>query len=242
MSSKANQRSDRASKNGKAAEASRRESRGGAVPRKSAVREWTEVILGALVLFLFFRTFVLQAFQIPSESMEDTLLVGDYLFVNKFLYGAQIPFTDLRLPAIRKPHRGDIVVFHYPGDDKTTYIKRVVGAPGDTLAFRNKVLTINGMPQDEPYTKYIHNRRNDPGYADPRINPPGAGNMDYFGPVIVPEGRYFMMGDNRDNSDDSRLEGAVPFSRINGKAEILYFSWDREWNKPRLSRIGDIIR
>jgi signal peptidase I len=220
----------------------RSKSRKNAARKKSAFREWFEVIAGSLVLFLFFRTLVFQAFQIPSESMENTLLVGDYLFVNKFLYGAKIPFTAARLPDLRPPERGDIAVFHYPGDSKTTYIKRVIGLPGDTLQIKDRIVHIDGEPIEEDYVKFLERRRPDPGYRDPRIKPMGAGNMDHYGPVVVPEGHYFMMGDNRDNSDDSRLRGFIPFSGINGRASFIYFSWDRTRKRLRPSRIGDLIR
>ncbi|NNF05178.1 MAG: signal peptidase I [Candidatus Eisenbacteria bacterium] len=207
--------------------------------KKGFIREWTEVIGGAVILFLFLRAFFFQAFQIPSESMEDTLLVGDYLFVNKFIYGAQVPFTDIRLPDLREPKRGDIVVFTYPEDGRTTYIKRVIGTPGDTVEIKDKVVYINGEATEESFTKHL-GRTFKPEYRDPRVR--GGGNMHFFGPVTIEEGHYFLMGDNRDNSQDSRVRGQVPFEEIRGKASFIYFSINRDSKMPRFSRIGDLIR
>jgi signal peptidase I len=197
------------------------------VKTKPVWREYLEAIVVAVALALFIRTFAFQAFRIPSGSMEDTLLVGDYLFVNKFLYGARIPFTHTHLPAIRSPHRGDIIVFQYPLDPSEDYIKRCVGLPGDTIEVRDHVLYVNGDAQDEPYTKHVNHYGN-----SPRSN---------FGPVTVPEGEYFMMGDNRDNSSDSRVWGFLDRSLIRGKALFIYFSWDSVHTGIRFSRIFDII-
>ncbi len=199
------------------------------VPSKPVWREYLEAILVAVALALVIRTFAFQAFRIPSGSMEDTLLVGDYLFVSKFLYGAEIPFTGgSRLPAIRQPKRGDIIVFRYPEDPTQDFIKRCVGVPGDTIEVRDKVLYVNGEAQEEPYVKH----------ADRRILP----GRDSFGPVVVPEGKYFMMGDNRDNSRDSRSWGFLDHSLIRGKALFIYFSWDAAGPGIRFRRILDIIR
>jgi signal peptidase I len=185
---------------------------------------------------LVFRQFVVQAFRIPSGSMKNTLLVGDFLFVNKFLYGAQIPWTQTRLPAIRQPRRGDIIVFKAPTDGRD-FIKRCVAVGGDTLLLRGQQLFVNGELQNEPYASY-----------DPRIR-----DRRNFGPVIVPAGHLFMMGDNRDNSQDSRSWGTLDIHRVKGKAIFIYFSladldergfgWS-DFLPPhlRLSRIGDVIR
>jgi signal peptidase I len=191
-------------------------------------------LLVAIALALFFRQFVLQAFRIPSQSMESTLLVGDFLFVNKFLYGAQIPFTDVRLPAIRPPRRGDIIVFKPPQENRD-FIKRCVAVAGDTVEVRQKELYINGEHQVEPYIQ--HTRR--------EVLPPGSSNRDFFGPYVVPAGHLFMMGDNRDNSHDSRFWGPEPLTRLKGKAMFIYFSIDTDkgFLPPhlRLLRIGRII-
>lgn len=193
---------------------------------KSVVREYTEIIVLAVALALFVRTFFVQAFRIPSESMEDTLLVGDFLFANKFLYGPRIPFTSIRLPGIRDPRPGDIIIFKYPGDHKTDYIKRCVATAGQTVELKGNHLYVDGKLQDEDYTKYVFGERAE----------------RHYGPYTVPEGHIFMMGDNRDNSADSRVWGPLDTSLITGKAMFIYFSWNQNANSIRFSRIGDIIR
>ncbi|HYV50714.1 MAG TPA: signal peptidase I [Dongiaceae bacterium] len=211
------------------------------VKRKSTLREYAEAILVAVALTLVIRTFVIQAFRIPTGSMEDTLLVGDFLFVNKFLYGAPIPFTDARTPAIRQPRHGDILVFKYPKDPSRDFIKRVVGLPGDTIEIKDKTVYVNGVAQREPYVKFSSSRIQPKEYQNPVIYPPGAGNRDNYGPYVVPQGDYFMMGDNRDNSDDSRFWGPLDGHLIKGKALFIYWSWNKEKMRPRLSRLGRII-
>jgi signal peptidase I len=204
-----------------------------ALPRKRRAKpvwlEYLEAGVVAVVLALLIRTFLFQAFRIPTGSMEDTLLVGDYLFVNKFLYGAEIPFTGhARLPGIRDPQRGDIIVFRYPKDPSQDYIKRCVALPGDTVEYRDKVLYVNGEPQDEDYVKLADGSRMSPG-------------RDNFGPVVVPEDKFFMMGDNRDRSSDSRFWGFLDRELIRGKAMFIYFSWDSSRSLPRFGRIFDWI-
>jgi signal peptidase I len=176
--------------------------------------------------------------------MEDTLLVGDFLFVNKFIYGAHVPFTDAALPAVRSPHRGDIMVFKYPKDTTRDFIKRVIGIPGDTIEIRDKVVTVNGAALDEPYAKHTNPRIQPRDYRDPLIYPPGLtmGNRDNYGPYVIPDGHYFMMGDNRDNSDDSRFWGPLDGDLIKGKAIFIYWSWDKGHTRPRLKRIGKPTR
>jgi signal peptidase I len=194
--------------------------------KKSIVREYAEIIVLAVALALFVRTFFVQAFRIPSESMEDTLLVGDFLFANKFIYGAKLPFVDWRLPAIRDPQPGDIIIFKYPGDKKTDYIKRCVAVEGQTIELKGDNFYVDGVLQDEEYTKYVL------GSSHPR----------HYGPFEVPEGYIFMMGDNRDNSADSRAWGPLDKKLISGKAMFIYFSWNPNSHGVRFSRIGDIIR
>jgi len=194
--------------------------------KKSIIREYTEIIVLAVALALFVRTFFVQAFRIPSESMEDTLLVGDFLFANKLLYGPKLPFVDWRLPAIREPKPGDIVIFKYPGDHKTDYIKRCVAVAGQTVELKGNKLYVDGELQHEDYTKYVFGDRPD----------------RHFGPYTVPEGHIFMMGDNRDNSADSRAWGPLDLNLVMGKAMFIYFSWNPSSNTIRFSRIGDIIR
>jgi signal peptidase I len=197
--------------------------------KKSAFRETVDVVVWAVVMAFLARSFLIQAFRIPSGSMEDTLLVGDFLFVNKFLYGPQIPFTDVRLPGLREPRPGDIIVFRFPGE-KDDYIKRCVAVGGQTIEVRNGAVYLDGQPQSEDYTKYIYGDQ--PGRA--------ARN---FGPYQVPEGKLFMMGDNRDNSRDSRVLGPVDWkTAAKGKAIFIYWSWDGKKKLPRLGRLGDLIR
>lgn len=192
---------------------------------KETAREWTKSIILALILALFIRATVVQAFRIPTSSMEDTLLVGDFLLVNKFLYGSKIPFTDIRLPRVREPKTGDIIVFKHPTEGKD-FIKRCIGLPGDTVEIRNDVVYVNGEALDEPY-KILH------GYG---------GTMSNFGPVKVPKGHLFMMGDNRHNSFDSRSWGPLDMRYIKGKAMVIYFSWDKHKHFPRWIRFGKLIR
>jgi signal peptidase I len=220
---------------------SNEKAKAGSVKRKSTFREYAEAILVAVALTLVIRTFVIQAFRIPTGSMEDTLLVGDFLFVNKFLYGAPIPFTDARTPEIRGPRHGDILVFKYPKDPSRDFIKRVIGLPGDTIEIRDKTVYVNGVAQQEPYVKYTVSRIQPKDYQNPTIYPPGAGNRDNYGPYVVPQGNYFMMGDNRDNSDDSRFWGPLDRHLIKGKALFIYWSWNKDKMRPRLSRLGRII-
>jgi signal peptidase I len=202
--------------------------------RKSLVREYVEAIAIAILLALVIRTFVVQAFTIPSGSMMDTLLVGDYILVNKFLYGPEVPFTDSHLPGLRAPQRGDIIVFKYPQDEKRDFIKRIIGVPGDTVQMRGAQVHVNGKPLDEPYVKGAPAR-------------PHLGGSSYCGyayacePTVVPPGSYFVMGDNRDNSQDSRYWGFVKRDKIKGKAFLIYWSWDSDKHWPRWLRLGHYI-
>ncbi len=199
--------------------------------RRSVTREYLEAILWALVLTAFLRTFVLQAFRIPSESMVKTLLVGDFLFVNKFEYGAKVPLTHIRLPGIRRPQRGDIIVFQFPQDPSKDFIKRCIATGGETIQIKDKVVYVNGRALDEPYA--IH--------SDPTIRPAGFDYRDNFGPYTVPQGDLFMMGDNRDNSNDSRYWGPLDFDLVKGRAMFLYWSWDGQKLSPRWDRLFRVI-
>lgn len=194
--------------------------------RKSLTREYVEAIVIAILLALVIRTFVVQAFTIPSGSMVPTLLVGDYILVNKFIFGAEVPFTDLRLPGLRQPRRGDIVVFKYPWDEKRDFIKRVVGVPGDEVYIKGRTVYINGKPLEEPYATF-----NDAA--------PSAGAE--YGPRAVPPESFFVMGDNRDNSQDSRYWGVLKRDKIRGKAFIIYWSWDGESHWLRWRRLGQSL-
>ena len=197
--------------------------------RKSLVREYGEAIVVAVLLALVIRAFVVQAFTIPSGSMMDTLLVGDYILVNKFLYGPEIPFTDTHLPGFTNPARGDIIVFKYPNDESRDFIKRIVAIGGETVQVRDNRVFVNGAPIEEVYAR--------PG-SIPSAPSGHCGYLHACEPTKVPEGSYFVMGDNRDNSQDSRYWGFVKREKIRGKAFMIYWSWngDRHW--LRWQRLG----
>jgi signal peptidase I len=203
--------------------------------RKSIVREYAEAIAIAVLLALIIRTLIVQAFTIPSGSMMDTLLVGDYILVNKFLYGPELPFTDWRTPALRYPHRGDIVVFKYPQDEKRDFIKRIVALPGEEVQVRGQQVFINGQALTEPYVKRAET-------PSPVSTQPGYCGYAYAcEPTVVPPASYFVMGDNRDNSQDSRYWGFVTEDKIKGKAFLIYWSWDSEKHWLRWWRLGRYI-
>lgn len=205
--------------------------------RKHWAREYAEAIAIAVLIALFLRAYVVQAFKIPSGSMLPTLLVGDYLLVNKFIYGTEIPFTDKTVLTLRKPERGDIIVFKYPKDPARDFIKRIVALGGDTVESVDKHIFVNGQPVEASYVQYT-----DPIVEPANPDAPGdTGKRDNFGPVKVPEGKLFVMGDNRDNSHDSRFWGFVDMADVRGKAFIIYWSWDGEGGWPRLDRIGSVI-
>jgi signal peptidase I len=197
--------------------------------RKSLVREYGEALVVAVLLALFIRAFLVQAFTIPSGSMMETLLIGDYILVNKLLYGPEIPFTDTHLPGFRDPTRGDIIVFKYPNDEARDFIKRIVAVGGETVQVRDNRVYVDGQPITEPYVR--------PGSIP--THPSGHCNYPYgCEPTVVPTGSYFVMGDNRDNSQDSRYWGFVKREKIRGKAFVIYWSWngDRHWLRWR--RLG----
>jgi signal peptidase I len=197
-------------------------------------REWAEALIVAIVLALIIRTFLFQAFKIPSGSMLDTLQIGDHLLVNKFMYGTHIPFVDGCFLAVRQPERGDVIVFEFPEDEDESYfqrrdfIKRVIGIPGDVIEIKNKQVFVNGLP-------YLLEQE---VHKDAQTVPAVAGPRDFAGPIKVPEDRYFVMGDNRDYSYDSRFWGFVDKSKIKGLAFIKYWSWDAQNMLPRWERIG----
>jgi signal peptidase I len=197
---------------------------------KSVFREYFEAICIAILLALFIRTFIVQAFKIPSGSMLPTLLIGDHLLVNKFIYGIRVPFTGKILIPIVDPSKGDVVVFKFPKDRSVDYIKRVVGTPGDTVEIKNKKVFVNGIAVDDP-----HAHVSSPAILDAQSSP-----RDNFGPILVPENRIFVMGDNRDNSYDSRFWGFVDQKDILGKAFILYWSWDIDKALFSLDRLKSI--
>ena len=201
--------------------------------KKSGLRENIEAIVIAILIAMVIRAFIVEAFKIPTGSMEKTLLVGDHIIVNKFIYGIKMPFTNKTIIPIKQPKQGDVVVFKYPLDPSVDYIKRVIAVAGDTLEIKNKKIYINGQ-------LYNH----DPGmFIDSRIAPPNVDpRRDNYGPVTVPENSLFMMGDNRDNSNDSRFWGYVSLDHVKGKALMIYWSWDKTKFGVRWGRIGDIIK
>lgn len=199
--------------------------------KKSVVREYAEAIVIALILALFIRSFIVQAFKIPSGSMIPTLLIGDHLLVNKFIYGIKNPFTGATWISIGEPNRRDIIVFKYPENPKQDFIKRVIGVAGDRIEIIDKKVYVNGEILEVDNAVYRDNRIF-PGDVTPRDN---------LGPIVVPENSLFVMGDNRDNSHDSRFWKFVDLQAIKGKAFILYWSWDREDFAVRWNRLGDLI-
>jgi signal peptidase I len=219
------------------------------IPRKSIIREYAEALVIAIILALTIRVFVVQAFKIPSGSMIPTLLIGDHILVSKLAYGFQLPkdcefqvsfppvtcFSSTIVMSFDPPQRGDIIVFRYPEDENKDFIKRVIGLPGDTIHIQNKKVMVNGeVLQDEAFTQRI-----DPGIIDGRINP-----RDNLGPLTVPPESYFVMGDNRDQSLDSRFWGFVRMDKIKGRAFLVYWSWNGQgsWTDwVRWERIGKLI-
>ena len=186
--------------------------------QKSTIREYAESIVIAVILALFVRTWAVQAFKIPTGSMENNLLIGDHLLVNKFVFGPAARPERAVLP-MRDIHRGDIVVFKYPDEPERDFIKRVIGLPGETIELRNKKVYVNGQPLEEPYVHFL----------EPAHNAQEVTSFDVrerYGPVTVPAGQYFVMGDNRDNSQDSRYWGFLPRGYIKGQALMIYWSYD----------------
>ncbi len=199
--------------------------------RKSTIREYIEAILIALLLALFIRTFVVQAFKIPSGSMLNTLLIGDHILVNKFIYGIKDPFSGNTWIPVKKPGRGDVVVFKYPLNPSQDYIKRVIGTEGDQIEIKNKKVYVNGEPQDDSYAIFL----------DSKMLPAGEQGRDNMELKTVPANSLFVMGDNRDNSYDSRFWNFVDLKAVKGKAFIFYWSWDKKNFSVRWNRIGHLI-
>ena len=197
--------------------------------KKKFIKEYIEPIVIAVLIALFIRAFIVQAFKIPSSSMEPTLLVGDYLLVNKFIYGVRIPYSDMKFFEYKKPKRGDIIVFVFPKDRKKDFIKRVVGTGGEKVTIIHNKIYIDDKLIDDPWGHFTMPRS----------------SIEDYGPIKVPEGSLFVMGDNRDNSQDSRFWGFVKTNEVKGKAFIVYFSldWDARnlLNKVRWTRLGQLI-
>lgn len=233
-----------------------RRKRDGKRTRKATAAEWLKSVLLGVAVVVVMRLFVFQTFFIDSGSMQDTLLIGDFVYVNRLAMGSPVPFTGLRVPGYSEPRRGDILVFDPPHDDTLTVVKRLVGMPGDTLEMRERVLYLNGEPRDEPYVVHA-------GFPDGHspemlwqmevlVGGPRDDYMptrDTWGPLVIPEDRYFVMGDYRGDSLDSRYWGLLERSRFLGRASFIYFSYDRGSMRPfswitevRGSRIGDRVR
>jgi signal peptidase I len=246
--------------------------------RRSGLRfvwDWFRSVVVALALFLVVRSFFVEAFKIPTGSMEGTLLVGDFLLVNKLVYGAEVPFTSVKLPALRAPRHGDIIVFQWPVDRTKNFVKRIVGLPGDVLEMRNGVLLRNGIAQFESYA--VHTApgadvsddefrwqqafllaAHDPIASSPRrpIGILGVNavlnyhpSRNNWGPIVVPDKNYFVLGDNRDNSLDSRYWGFVADSLVRGQPMVVYYSYDPsgavklDWlTRVRWKRFGEMIQ
>lgn len=211
--------------------------------------DWVKSIAVALAVWFFLRSFVVEAFRIPSGSMEKTLLVGDFLFVNKFVYGAEVPFTSWKLPVVREPHRNDILVFDSVEEEGLKVVKRLVGVPGDTLAMENDALLLNGRKVDEPYAQHTDPYASADAYQrakmrdwqvrhlvqrDTALYRPDLRN---WGPIVVPKDSLFMMGDNRDSSYDGRYWGFLPRKNVRGTPLIVYFSYDPVTLLPRFDRL-----
>ena len=197
--------------------------------KKKFVKDYLQPIILAVLIALFIRAFVVQAFKIPSSSMEPTLLVGDYLLVNKFIYGLRIPYTETKFFQFKKPQRGDVIVFIFPLDPSKDFIKRVIGTEGEKIEIIHNKIYVNDKLVDDPWGHFTMPRS----------------SIEDYGPVKVPEGSLFVMGDNRDNSQDSRFWGFVKINEVKGKAFIIYFSWDgyaqNLLNKIRWTRLGKLI-
>ena len=202
------------------------------VRTKSKFVEYAEAIIIAILIAFFIRTFIVQAFKIPSGSMKPTLLIGDHLLVNKFIYGIKIPFIRKTLISISEPKRGDVVVFIYPEDRSKDFIKRVIGVGGDTIEIRSKKIFLNGLPYNDTHGIYVEDFVI-PGSIQPRDN---------FGPFTVPRDALFTMGDNRDQSYDSRFWGVVDMKDVLGKAMIIYWSWNKDESGVRWNRLLKVIQ
>jgi signal peptidase I len=190
--------------------------------KKSTLREYFESIVIAVILALFIRTFIVQAFKIPTGSMEENLLIGDHLLVNKFVFGPTASWLERTLLPIGTVRRDDVIVFKYPEEPDRDFIKRVIGLPGETVEVRQKKVYINGHPLDEPFVHYLQ-----PASTPSEFREVTSFDVrDRYGPVTVPPNQYFVMGDNRDNSQDSRYWGFLPRDYIKGKALIVYWSYE----------------
>ncbi len=229
-----------------------------ATKEKSEVREWVKSGIFAILLFFLMRAFLIQTFVITSGSMENTLLVGDYLIVNRAAIGSRVPFLNIRIPGYSQPERGDVLVFDPPHEPELKLVKRLVGMPGDLIEMRDKVVYIDGQAREEPYVRHEDPTGDErhpwmswqkdhlaPGQDSDSYRP----TRDNWGPLLIPEGHFFMLGDNRDTSLDSRYWGLLEEDRVEGRASRIYYSYDKQSIKPfrfirdiRASRVGAAIR
>ncbi|MFH1102921.1 MAG: signal peptidase I [Pseudomonadota bacterium] len=200
--------------------------------KKGRLRENIEAIIVAIVLALFIRTFMVQAFKIPSGSMQETLLIGDHILVNKFIYGIKVPFLHKTIIPISTPKREDIIVFRFPEEPGKDFIKRVIGISGDVIEVHDKQVYLNHQPIKNAYA--VH--------TDPHVIPGTIQPRDNLGPITVPPDSLFVMGDNRDHSYDSRFWGFVDLNAVKGKAFLVYWSWDKDRFGVRWSRLGRSVR
>jgi len=205
--------------------------------KKSTLREYFESVVIAVILALFVRTFVVQAFKIPTGSMENNLLIGDHLLVNKFVYGPAPTGIERTLLPIGTITRGEVLVFKYPEQPDRDFIKRVIGLPGETLEVRQKKVYINGKPLDEPYTHFLTAPTGSAFHEETSFDV-----REQYGPVTVPPGHYFMMGDNRDNSQDSRYWGFLPRENIKGRALLIYWSYEAEREEYEEAGAGETVK
>ncbi len=260
MSKKAHEKDQAAAagkKSDSGAKARRARAKRKAKERPSALSEWGKTFLIAGVLFIVMRSFLVQTFVITSGSMENTLLVGDYLIVNRAAIGSRIPKTNIRIPGYSEPHRGDVLVFDPPHEPDLKLVKRLVGMPGDVVSMRDKVLFVNGKAVDEPYVQHEDPTDERHPWMEWQVEFTADGvdrttyrpTRDNWGPLQIPEDRFFMLGDNRDTSLDSRYWGLLEGWRFEGRASRIYYSYDSESVKPfpfiravRGQRIGSAIR
>jgi signal peptidase I len=206
--------------------------------KKSTAREYFESIVIAVILALFIRTFVVQAFKIPTGSMENNLLIGDHLLVNKFVFGPSATRLERAILPMGTIRRGDVIVFKYPEEPDRDYIKRVIGLPGETVELKAKKIYINGTPLDEPYVHFL-----EPPSMDTDIHEVTSIDVrERYGPVTVPPNQYFVMGDNRDNSQDSRYWGFLQRDYVKGKALLIYWSYEAEREDYETEGAGATLR
>jgi signal peptidase I len=206
--------------------------------RKSTLREYFESIVIAVILALFIRTFVVQAFKIPTGSMENNLLIGDHLLVNKFVFGPSATGLERAVLPLGTIKRRDVVVFKYPEEPERDFIKRVIGLPGETVELRQKKVYINGSPLDEPYVHFLEA----PGTHSAETEITSVDLRERFGPVTVPPNQYFVMGDNRDNSQDSRYWGFLPRDYVKGKALVIYWSYESDREDYEATGAADTVK